>query len=376
MWVKRLIKPGNGSWKSYPNLLMGMVAGNHSFQCSTDLIIKGKKWPPFYRQVFAAWTKLKEPPDDDPFTIRREIIWWNRNIKISKKEILYKEWLDNGIITLHDILQENGDFRTKQSLEQEFHINIDVMKYNGLKSAIPDKWKRCVKTMKIKKDVISNLEQPFVMCNSRLLALGIATNKDIYWELVTKKQIKPIVAQKWCERYDIAEEEWKKVFKNMVVLKDSKMKAFQYKILNNIIPCNFYLKKIGRSDTDKCPTCDETEDLIHYFIGCQTAENIWLQVRRWWQGLTGQDISINEQDIILGLQKRDFKICKFEQLNVILTTVKWKVHANKQSGDTCCLYQVLHGIKEMIKIEEMIAIKNGKINMHRRLWDEIEDYLT
>ena len=31
MWVKRLIKPGNGSWKSYPNLLMGMVAGNHSF---------------------------------------------------------------------------------------------------------------------------------------------------------------------------------------------------------------------------------------------------------------------------------------------------------------------------------------------------------
>ena len=117
---------------------MGKLAGNHSFQCSTNLIIKEKQWPPFYQQVFAAWIKFLKSPDDDSFNIRREIIWWNKNIQINKKEILYKEWLDSGIITLHDILQENGEFRSKQSLEQEFGIDIDIMKYNGLKSAIPD----------------------------------------------------------------------------------------------------------------------------------------------------------------------------------------------------------------------------------------------
>ena len=143
-------------------------------------------------------------------------------------------------------------------------------------------------------------------------------------------------------------EEWKIVFKNMVDLKDSKMS----------------------------PTCNETEDLIHYFIGCNNAANIWLQIWRWWHGLTNQDINITEQDIILGLGNKKFKIIKIDQFNKIMSTVKWKIHANKQSGDTCCLYQVLSSIKQMIKIEELIAIKNDKINMHRQTWEDIECYLT
>ena len=376
MWVKRLIKPGQGSWKTFPNLLMGSVAGIHSFQCNTNSIKDRKIWPPFYQQIYAAWTKLKESPDNDPFNIRREILWCNKEIKIQKKEVLYREWLNKGIITIHDILQENGDFRTEKSLETEFGFKIDTMMFNGLKAAIPCKWKRCVKTMKIGKHVISNCEQPFVKCDNKLLALGIATNKDVYWELVRQKQVKPIVAQKWCERYNIPDDDWKSIFKSMTEIKESKMKAFQYKVLYNVIPCNHYLKKIGRSSTDKCPACDEVEDLIHYFIGCQGKTNIWLQIRRWWQGLTGQDINIDEQDIILGLHKRNFKIIKHEQLNIIMTTVKWKIHANKQSGDTCCLYQVLYSLKKMIKIEEMIAIRNGRTTMHRLKWGDIEDYLT
>jgi hypothetical protein len=154
------------------------------------------------------------------------------------------------------------------------------------------------------------------------------------------------------------------------------MKAFQFKVLYNIIPCNLYLSRIGRSNTDKCPSCNEVEDLVHYFIGCPHATNIWLQIRRWWKGITGQDINITEQDIILGLKKRNFKIIKQEQLNKIMTLVKWKIHTNKQLGETCWLYQVLSSIRQMIKIEEMIAAKNNKLGIHRATWEEIEDYLT
>jgi hypothetical protein len=50
--------------------------------------------------------------------------------------------------------------------------------------------------MRIPKEAISNKEQPFIYCSKRLLALGITTNRDVYWELVSKKQIKPIAAQK------------------------------------------------------------------------------------------------------------------------------------------------------------------------------------
>jgi hypothetical protein len=220
MWVKRLIRPGQGSWKNFPNLIMKSVAGIHSFQCNTTKVKEGKTWPSFYQQIYAAWTKLKEKPDDDPFNIRREILWCNKEIKIQKKEIIYREWLEKGIITIHYILAEDGEFKTKQSLEEEFDIKIDTMMFNSLKAALPNKWKRCVKTMKINKQAISNQEQPFVKCNNRLLALGIATNKDVYWELVRQKQIKPVVAQKWCDRYDIPDDDWKIIFKGMTDIKE------------------------------------------------------------------------------------------------------------------------------------------------------------
>jgi hypothetical protein len=120
------------------------------------------------------------------------------------------------------------------------------MEYNSLKLAIPTTWKQCVKKMKIPANAISNLEQPFINCNERLLALGIVTNKDIYWQLVSKKQIKPIVALKWCDRYEIPEEDWMVVFENYADIKDSKMKAFQFKILNRIKPCNSYRSQKNR----------------------------------------------------------------------------------------------------------------------------------
>jgi uncharacterized protein (DUF2126 family) len=73
-----------------------------------------------------------------------------------------------------------------------------MMEYNRLIYAIPQAWKRSVKTMRIPKEAISNKEQLFVICNNRTLALGVTKNRDVYWELVSKKQIKPIVAHKWC----------------------------------------------------------------------------------------------------------------------------------------------------------------------------------
>ena len=59
-----------------------------------------------------------------------------------------------------------------------------------------------------------------------------------------KKQTKPIAALKWCEEYNIPDEDWTTIYKRLTDEKDSKMKAFQYKIINNLIPCTLYLKRI------------------------------------------------------------------------------------------------------------------------------------
>jgi hypothetical protein len=335
-----------------------------------------KSMPIFYMQLFKVWDKMKDKQMTDPFKVRREVLWQNKAIKVRNKEIYYKEWYKKGIVMFHDILKEDGNFKSMEELSVEFEINIRIMEYNGLISAIPRSWKETVKSMKIPQIAISNQERPFITCNNRLLVIGIVTNKDVYWELVTRKLTKPICAAAWCNRYNIDLENWKVVFKFYANIKDTRMKAFQFKILNNIVPCNLYLNRIGRSDNNTCPVCSELDDLSHYLVLCPATASIWKQLARWWKDISKQELVFTERDILLGLEQRTEKLAMQSQLDDIIMSVKWKIYANKQLGLDTCLYQVLCTIRSMINIQKIIATNNDKGPKHEEFWGRIEDHLT
>jgi hypothetical protein len=233
-----------------------------------------------------------------------------------------------------------------------------------------------VKGMKIPEQAVSNQEQPFIGCNGRLLALGVATNRDVYWKLITKKRTQPVCAGSWCTRYSIDMEDWKLVFKYYATIIDTRMKAFQFKILNNLVPCNLYLKRIGKSDTNKCPLCNELDDLSHYMVHCPAVAIIWKRVGRWWTGITNQTVELNERDILLGLEKRTNGIEMAYQLEEIIMATKWRIHANKQLGTETCFYQILCSVRNMITIQKLIAMRKQNDAKHDIIWGKIEDYLT
>ena len=82
---------------------------------------------------------------------------------------------------------KRGNIKSIQEFSQEFDFEVKTMEYVGLVFAIPQHWKRCVKSMRITDGAISNKEKLFLKCNNRLMALQIVTNGDVYWELVTQK---------------------------------------------------------------------------------------------------------------------------------------------------------------------------------------------
>jgi hypothetical protein len=376
MWVKRLLKTEQGSWKVYPDYLLGKILGKHSFQCTVNTKSLKTWMPMFYRQLFEAWGKTKLPPQEDPFKLRRQVLWQNDNIIIHKKKVLYRKWYEKGIIMFHDLLDDNGNFMERENLSRKFEVEIGVMEYNSLKAAIPQSWKRSVKEMKIQERAISSQEQPFLYCNKRLLALSITTNKDVYWEFVSRKITRPVCALMWCNRYNINIEEWKSIYKFYAEIKDTKMKAFQFKTLNNLIPCNLYLSRIGKSDTNKCTKCDELEDIMHYLANCPDSRIIWNLLSLWWKGVTGQDIEFTERDIMLGLGLRTEKTIMQYQLNCIITAVKWKIHASKQMNQNFCFFQAVSAIKQMLETLKYIAEKNERSPTHFKMWGKIVEHLT
>jgi hypothetical protein len=174
----------------------------------------------------------------------------------------------------------------------------------SLKDAIPTEWRKLLKTMKITPAAISFTEQIHLMINKNLKNINNITNKDIYWIFIKSKQVQAIITNKLEQTYNIHKEQWKQIFTMSAVVKGTKFRAFQYKILFNLIPCNLYLNRIKRSMTDKCVKCNGLEDIMHYIIECPETKALWQQLEHWWKNINNQTVTLCNRDIILGLKPR------------------------------------------------------------------------
>jgi hypothetical protein len=222
--------------------------------------------------------------------IRRQCLWYNTNIRVNKKEIWCESWRRNGINSIHDILTKDGHFLTSEEIENKYHVKCNALNYNAIKDAIPLKWRTKLKTMNVQMDAISFQEQPFLKIGKIDKPIQIITNKEIYRSFVRKIQVKPVILEKMERELKIKNTQWIEIFTLTKDINHTKMRAFQYRILYNLIPCTLYLKIINRSETDKCPMCGELDDIIHYFYECTETRVFWNSFLKWWKQMTGDEI--------------------------------------------------------------------------------------
>jgi hypothetical protein len=164
----------------------------------------------------------------------------------------------------------------------------------------------------------------------------------MYWVLIKKKQEKAIITVKLSQIYNLQEQDWENVFKAPSVVRETKLQAFQYKILFNLIPCNLYLKRIKRSDTDQCDTCKRLDDLPHYLNECDQTKIFWNNLKTWWKSVTNEEINITEKEVIIGLI-HNYK--KNETINACIILAKWHIYKNKLADTSIFFYKYLCELK-------------------------------
>jgi hypothetical protein len=375
MWVKRLIKTDNASWKAVPDLYFKKCLSQDTWKCDPTCIIKQKNFPDFYWQILKCWCEVKNFNNEiiTPIEIRRQCLWYNKNIKVNKKEIWSQKFREHGINQIHDIVSIDGNFLTHKELETKFDFKCDGLKYNSIKDAIPIQWRKTIKTMKVPQDAISFQEQPFLKINKVHKPIQIITNKEIYWSYVIKKQVEPIIKEKMQVELNIKENQWNEIFTSTKDIKYTKIRAFQYKILYSLIPCNSYLQKIKRSITDKCSVCNLSDDLVHYFYKCADTMTFWDRFKSWWKQMTGDIINLDKTDIIVGcLKDYDKKIT----LNNCILLAKWNIYKSKLDQSNISFYKFLCDIKYNMRIEKAIALKNNQLTKFDKLWEMVESFVT
>jgi hypothetical protein len=373
MWVKRLLKPGTASWKAYPELVLNTLIGTNSFKTSLNIHKNYNNLDPYYWTIIKSWNILKKKDITmlDVGEIRRQWLWLNKDIKVNKNEINWKKWQKQGIQQIHDIIDRSGNFLNINDLKTMYNLNASFLDYNSLKDAIPKHWREKLKTMKIERDTINSKENPYLIIKKKYIPLQVLTNKMIYWELIEKIRITAVTKYKWTHELGLKEETWENIFLVSKVIRDTKIRTFQYKLLFNLIPCNLYLFRIGRNNSDKCHLCNGIDNITHYFYDCVDTKQFWSSLQNWWNIMDVETIDITKDLAMIGIP------CEGkEMLNACLQLARWYIYTERIKQKSTFLYRFLCYLKYKIKIEKMICQKNNQMKFFEKTWQKMEEHLN
>ena len=119
-WTSRIItSPSDHLWSYLPKLYVSKFGSNYfiakSTVTSTKMFPCLKTIPKFYQEVILSYNKSKilsnEYFHED---IKNRPIWCNKYIKFEGKVLLFKNWIEDGIVMLKNICGFFGKYNTRQ----------------------------------------------------------------------------------------------------------------------------------------------------------------------------------------------------------------------------------------------------------------------
>ena len=155
---------------------------------------------------------------------------------------------------------------------------------------------------------------------------------------------------------------------------DTKIREFQYKILNCIMFTNEKLNLIGVVESPNCTFCQEaTESVEHLLFSCRITSNFWKHVLSW---LRDNDVHvgiINEPDVILG----KFDVAEdYILINHILLLGKYYIYSRKCQNSLPTFRGFIARTKRVSNIELHIAREKNKLLFHFQKWEKLINVLN
>ena len=100
---------------SYYNILSPMGGLQFLLRCNYDTAYL--RWiPQFYKELLDYFKIIKYVYNGE------SIIWNNKNIIIDGKSVFWKDWFENGVVYIHDLINENGIGMSFNQFSKKFII--------------------------------------------------------------------------------------------------------------------------------------------------------------------------------------------------------------------------------------------------------------
>ena len=147
---------------------------------------------------------------------------------------------------------------------------------------------------------------------------------------------------------------------------DVKLRNFQYKYLNRIIPTNQFLNKCKLVSSSLCDFCNmEIETFNHLFWECRHVQSFWMELKDYLNE-NNIDIEITIKTINFGIQERFCPNIKLK--NFIILIAKYFIFINKYNKSIPVWQGFRMYIRNRIRIEKEIALMKNRLLEFERLW--------
>ena len=149
-----------------------------------------------------------------------------------------------------------------------------------------------------------------------------------------------------------------------------KLRSFQHKILQRILPTKKFLKLCNIANNNNCSYCHkEVGTIEHLFWRCHCVKIFWNQIASTLLPYIDLNYAINERCILLGVTNGANKFL----INHIILICKRYIYINKFVSGKLTISAVLNIIREKYEIEKNIIIRRavGNIKLENK-WDPLK----
>ena len=324
-------------------------------------IIKAKEGINMPLQVLKAWAKYNFQDPEEEQEIAEQLIWGNSLIRRQNKPILDKKIVNSKIETIEDLANKEAKrLKSYQEVVNDYEVTFDQLFYEGIKAAIPRSWIAVIKY----KENQQNQEKSYKYDQVKP---GVV--KKVYWKLVERKKPKDGCKIMWEKDLgrEIETEEWNRLYRHICTITNStKLRIFQYKLLNRLITTNVTVAK-WQQTSENCTFCkSKKESVIHLFCKSEETVKLWNKMERWLKYFKIKSLKHEKSEIILNNYKE--KQSKF--VNTIILCFKRFVYVKRCQQESLNFSEFMTEISNPCKIEKIIASRNDKLKIYYKKWGE------
>ena len=207
-------------------------------------------------------------------------------------------------------------------------------------------------------------------CGTEAIPINSVTAKSVYNLCISHKFSPPTSKKLLSTKFNIEDQEtWSSAYLLPAsATLDTKIRMFQYNILNNILYLNQRLYHMKLVASPLCSLCKrEVETTSNLFLRCEFSVRLWAETQKW----SSRNIKLpqlSEKIVCLGWFSNDPRTIL---INHILLLYKYFLYSRRNDRGKVNFSAFKLYIRYVVKIEKSIAKRKKILTAHLSKWDPL-----